>query len=408
MTSIKQQLDTMLKRSLSLCGYSLNDKGERVPKHEAVENFLKTLAADTTSQKEMADKIIAAWDDKTGTLQKALSAARIEQIGNFIAAESTFKSAFFSTVTLAPDEEPFYVNETLNETRVGAIGDDGTPERVRVVRPQERTAVGLYLVASDIVRVKTQDLYRGDVSQSALATINIARDMRFKLDRVFFNLLTASVANGGCFGAFSYEQARTNKATRIYLAHSGIDTSHLPLTNEIVNGTTAGPTGTRGTVRYYDSASTTLVGFRPSVLLSIVDYADRWADVLPGGGRLMPTGDIIVPASDIISMALYMDLTKVGTTQTAMQEQIQNQGYSSLTLFGKTWRFIPDVTIAAGTCYPRFNMLPGIAYEKPNWNREFTNRNDIENWEERWQRAAHGGVIPAQWRPRAISVKYIA
>jgi hypothetical protein len=168
-------------------------------------------------------------------------------------------------------------------------------------------------------------------------------------------------------------------------------------------------------VQYYDpvykadgTTASDYEGFRPAVLLAIEDYANRWADLLPDGGRLVPTGDIIVPSSDIIGMAQWMDILKIGVTQTSMQEQVMNQGYSALTLFGKTWRFIPDVTIDSGTCYPIFNLKPGIAYEKPNWHREFSKVNDEENWEERWQRASYGAVIPAQWRPRALSVKYIA
>lgn len=420
MTSIKQQLDTMLKRCLALHGTTFKEvekDGQKatvvVPRDEAVREFMKNLASQEPDPKAMADKIIAAWGDQTGELQKELSAARIEQIGNFIASESTFKETFFRTVTLAPDEQPWFVNETKNEMRVGVIGDDGTPEMVRVVRPQDRTAVGLYLIASDKVRYKTMDIYRGDVSLSATATLDIARDIRFKMDRIHFDLLNAATSSGGCYGVFSYENARTNKATRVYLAHSGVKTAHLPTTNSIVNGTTGGTTGDRFTVQYYDppkdsaGSATDYTGFRPAVLLAIADYCASWGDVLPGGGRLMPTGEIIVPASDIINIGLSM-LPIANVTANALQDQVMTNGYMSLSVMGMNWRFIPDVTIDAGTCYPRLNLLPGISYEKPVWNKETVTRNDQENWEERYAQAAYGAVIPAQLRPRGLKVKYIA
>ena len=411
MTSIKQQLDSMLKRSLALCGtsYTTDEQGKtlQIGKDAAVRNFLTTLAKDDTDPKVIAAKMVAAWDDKSGELQKALNATRVEAVGNFIAAESTFRSAFYNIITLQPDEEPWYINETGTEVRVGSMGEDGSPEQVRVVKPEAKTAIGLYAIASDWVKYKTMDILRGDVSQSALRTLDIARDLAFKLDRIHYNLLVAATSSGGCFGVFSYENARTNTATRVYLPHSGIVTSHLPTTNDVVNGTTAGPTGTRWTVRYYDAASTTLVDFRPAVLRAAIDYASSWGNALPGGGSLMPTGDIIVPSSDIINIGLGL-LPDNDDTANSLQQQVQDSGYFSLRLWNKNWRFIPDLTIASGTCFPVFNLKPGLAYEKPSWDREFVERNDIENWERRMQRKAYGLAIPAQTRPRAMRIKYIA
>ena len=409
----------MLSRSLQLEGFTYG-KDEKtgadiiVPKDGAVKEFLKTLASINPDPKVQADIMVKAWEDGSGALQKSLNALRVEAVGNFIAAESTFKSAFFETVTLRPDEEPWYTNETGQEMRIGAMGEDGSPEQVRVVKPEAKTAIGLYTVASDWFRYKTLDIMKGDVSAAQQKTVDIARDLTFKLDRLHYDLLTASVATGGAFGAFSYEQAKA-KALRIYLAHSGIVTSHLPTTNDILNGTTGGPTGTRYTVQYYDptyaedgTTPSDYEGFRPAVLRSIIDYAASWGKFLPdGGGLLVPTGEIIVPASDIINIGLGL-MPSNNDTANSLQQQVQDNGYFSLNLLNKNWKFIPDVTIEAGTCYPRFNMLPGIAYEKPNWDREFVERNDIESWERRFQRKAWGAVIIAQRRVRAMRITYVA
>jgi hypothetical protein len=429
MKSIKQELDAMLKRSLTLCGYTYakdEATGQEVvvPKDKAVRDFLTTLASINPDPRAQADMIIAAWDDTTGLLQKALNSVRTEAVGNFIAAESVFKSAFFETVTLRPDEEPWYTNETGQEARISEMGEDGSPEQVRIVKPQQKAAVGLHTVATDYIRYKTMDIMKGDISAATLRTLNIARDLTFKLDTLHRDLLTASLANGGAFGLFSYENdgglrkqgpASANKATKIYLAHSGIVTSHLPTTNDIVNGTTGGPTGTRFTVQYYDpvyaedgTTPSDYTGFRPAVLRAIIDYASSWGKYLPdGGGMLQPTGEIIVPSSDIINIGAGL-LPSNNDTANSVQQQVQDNGYFSLNLLNKNWKFIPDVTIAAGTCYPRFNLLPGISYEKPSWDLEDVKTNRMENWEERAQRRAWGAVIIAQRRVRAMQITYIA
>jgi hypothetical protein len=421
MTSIKQELDRMLQFSIAACGTVAQKAKDADGKDivvttdlaAATKKFLTTLASDTdkADPKEIAAKIVAAWDDKTGKLQRELDAIRLEQIGNFIVSESTFRSSFFVIESLGPDEQPWYINETMQEVRVGAMGEDGHPEQVRIVRPQERTNVGLYAIASDKARYKIMDIYRGDVSQAGLATINVARDIRIKLDRLHYNLLNTAVASGGCYGAFSYENSRSNAATRVYVPHSIIVTAQLPSSNALVNGSGTGGIGgadLRFAVRYYDPASTSASGFRPAVLMAIEDYANAWGNCLPMGAfgsRLVPTGEILVPSCDIINMARYLTMTS-NTYSNVLQEQVQNQGYMKLNLNGRTWTFISDNTIPTGSCYPRFNLLPGISYSKPSWDRAFVKRDDEENWEERWNRVSWGAMLPAQNRPRGLKITY--
>jgi hypothetical protein len=407
MKSITEQFNKSLSRCVTLAGYTIGPDGSQVDYDKAVREFMTTLAKEAPTEKEMANQIIEAWGDKTGTLQRALCAMRVETVSNFIATESLFMSGFFTTQTLLENEEPYIANDTKNEIRVGHIGEDGTPDRVRILKPESKTAIALRMISSQIVRYKTMDIYKGNVKDSALKTIDIARDLTFQLDREHYRLLVSSVANGGAFGAFSTEQSRTAKERRIYLPHSGIITSHLPSTNDIVNGTVSGPSGTRWTTQYYDPPSTNLTGFRPAVLRCIIDYVSSWGNVLPGGGMLVPTGEIIVPSSDIINIGLGLLPTNTDT-QNSLQQQVQDNGYFRLSLLGRDWRFIPDLTIESGTCYPIFNMKPGISFRKPSWDKEFVITNEPENFEERSQRKVYGATIVSQWRPRAMRIKYIA
>lgn len=398
MTSLQQQLDQMIKRSVTLHGFTYDTEGNLLDADKANKEFLRTLASLEPDPKEQAKMLVEAWEDKSGTLMRALNAVRVEQVGNYIVSESNFMSAFFEQVTLKDDEEPYVVNDTAQEIRVGHVGEDGTPDHVRVVKPEAKTAIALRFLMSEIVRYKTLDVYKGRVAEVAKKTFDISRDLTFKLDRECFNLLSAPVANGGCFGAFSTEQGNTNKAKRIYLAHSGIVTAHLPTTNDYDMTQAAGS----ATNPAPDGA---LAAFGIKVLKAIIDYSDRWGNVLPGGGRLVPTGEIIVPSSDIIAIA--NDATPQSNAQeNRIQEEINRLGYTMLTYLGRAWKFIADVTIVKGSCYPRFNILPGRVYFKPTFDKEFVETNESENWEKRWQRKVYGAYVISQYRPRALRLKY--
>jgi hypothetical protein len=412
MLSVTEKMNAMLRRCVTLHGVRHEEDKDGNPvainTDKAVREFLTLLAKDEPKPAEQAKILLEAWEaGAKSDKMLALNAIRVEQVSNYISAESTFMSMFFEQVSLAPDEEPKVTNDTTQEIRVTAMGEDGHPDRIRIVKPQSKIDIGLQFLMSDKVSYKILDLYRGRVDGVATKTFNIADNMRFKVDRSCFNVLNKAASAGGAYGAFSLEQGRARKEQRIYLAHSGIVTSHLPTTNDIVQGAQAGPVaGTRFTVRYYDAISSNLTGLRPAVLLAIIDYADSWANVLPGGGRLVPTGEIIVPSSDIINIALTMVPTN-NTTESRIQEDVNRDGYTSIQYLGRTWKFIADVTIPPGTCYPRFNMLPGRVYFKPNMDKEFVETDEGQNEETRWQRKVWGAYIICQYRPRTIRIKYI-
>lgn len=413
MTSIQQTVNQMLKRAIALHGVTpeLDENGQPTgaiePAEKVNKEFLKMLATAEVDPKKQAELIIAAWDDKTGAAQRSLNAIRVETTGNFIAAESMYMSGFFESVTLAENEQPAIVNESENEVSAGYIGEDGQPDRVRVVKPNSSFTIGLALVSSKWVKYKTQDIYKGRVDGVAKATIDISRDLTFKVDRMHYDLLNQTPANGGCFGAFSFEQTKSRKEQRIYVAHSGIVTSHFPATNSFANGATSNPN--RDSVRFHDldPAATSATGFRPAVLAAIVDYADRWGNYLPnGGGRLVPTGEIIVPSSDIYNIAKFLAVEN-GKDETDMQREVQQNGYTTLRHLGRQWKFIPDVTIESGFCYPVFSgSKPGRSFNKPFYSREMVKQDDDQFWEMRKQTRLYGAHIVSQDRPRAMKITY--
>lgn len=399
---MKEQLNQMLNRALQIHGhtYRKDANGQLVacPADQAVREFITQLASITPDPKEQMKVLIEAWDDKSGEKMKQLCALRVEQVGNFIAAESMWASAFFETVTLQPDEEPYYENTTKMEVKVGHMGEDGSPDRVRVVKPEARTGIGLRFLVSEKVRYKTVDVYRGRVADIAQKQFDIARDLRVQFDKEHFTLLTQSVANGGCFGTFVNNQS--NKSKRTWVAHSAVATSRLPSTNDwdIRAGGGASATNPLNT----NTSST----FHPEILRNIIHYSTLWGDLLPGGGRLVPTGEIIVPSDKVVEIGTNLALSN-NTQATTIQQQVADKGWFSLDYFNKRWTFIPDSMFCpSGYCFPRFNLLPGRSFLKPVFDKEFVTTNEEENWEERYQRKVYGACIIGQYRPRALRIRF--
>jgi len=408
----KHDIEQVMKRRIALAGYTLDENGNQLPFDAANREFLTALASASANPKEQAELILAAQTDPEK--RKMLASLRVEQTNNFVFAESTIGASFFEVQTLGPSDEPAYTNYSKNEVRMGYMGEDGSPDTVRVVKAESNGKPALRLLTTPWVQYKTMDLYKGDVSAIAKSQFDINRDLTFNFDRELFKLLTASIASGGAFGPFGYETANgdpltgtKNKATRVYLPHSGIKTVHLPTTNDLdLTGTakaTATVSGVANVVKNPGSVATTAFGV--PVLRAILQYANSWANVLPEGGRLVPSGEVIVPASDIIAIAEALAPTANASAQD-LQEQVNANGYMGLSYLGTNWRFIPDITIDKGTCYPRFNQLPGIVWRKPVYDKEYVEANLPEHWEKRCQQMAYGAAILSQRRARALRIKY--
>ncbi len=400
---MKTDIEKLIAQAVELQGYTLDAQGNKVPAQKARTEFLKALASAEPNEKEQAAFILKAYgrDGKGNTDEMlALNALRIEQVQNYVSASSQWASGFFNQVTLGPADEPVYTNETMEEVRIGHLGEGGEPDSVRVVKSQSKTTVGLRILSSAKVRYLVNDLYKGNIGEMARKTIDIARDLAIKKDREHYNVLTQSTANGGAFGVFSYEQGRTNKSTRIYVPHSTIDTSRLPTTNDI-NLTAAANTTNNpmsfGSLTAFDMQK---------VILTVLHYANQWGDNLPGGGRLVPTGDIIMPSDEIVTNATTNFITANNTTS-AIQSQIADNGYMSVMYLGRKWNFIPDSAYCPdGFCFPRFNLLPGISYSKPSFDKEFVETDLRTGWETRDQLTAYGAVVISQHRPRALRIRY--
>lgn len=400
---MKTEITKMLQQAVEIHGHTLDADGKRVDAQKARTEFLTALASAEPDEKAQVEFIKKAWgrDGKGNTDEMvALNALRVLQVQNYMSADSQWASSFFSQETLGPSDEPVYTNETMEEVRIGHLGEGGTPDTVRLVKTQSKTTVGLRILSSQKVRYLVNDLYKGNIGDMARKTIDIARDLRIQKDKEHYTVLTQTVANGGAFGVFSYEQGRSNRSTRIYVPHSSIATGRLPTTNDI--DLTAAANTANNPMSYGG-----LTAFDPQkVILAIMNYAAQWGKNLPGGGMLIPTGDIIMPSNEIISVATSNFLTANSNTS-SIQMQVADNGYTSLMYGGKKWNFIPDASYCpAGYCFPLFNLQPGISYSKPSFDKEFVETDLRTGWETRDQLTAYGAVVISQYRPRALRIRY--
>ena len=366
--TLKDQIKGMIERATILNGRTLDGKDLATAVGQRLKDSL--AAMDDEAQNKASVKLHQeAMHDPDK--RRELCRLRIQTTENYILASNNFFRLFFNVVSLADDEAPIIQNNTTQEIRVGYVGQEGSPECIKVLKPQAEQQVALALVSTDKVRYRLRDIYSGDISQSAIKTVHLAFDMANKLDALCYNLMTASVVNGGAFGTFTFTG---NKASRIWLANSRILAANLPTTNDIT------VTGTTGSTK-----------FRSAVFAAIGAYAAKFTGAFPGGD-LFPTGEVLVPAGDIYDLA--DEILPTGSTSNPVADSLLTGGPIRLgSYLGRPWVLIPDNTIASGICYARYNKSAGTAFLKSSWDQEFVDTEPMKNEEARWQQKAFGAAI---------------
>ena len=229
MNEINQAIQKMTRRAFALNGVMLDREGNKVDMETAIAASLKAILEDKSPNAAKAAVIQAAWNDPAKMRQ--LCELRVEQVNNYIWASSNIAALFFRVQTLSKPDRPVVQNETKNQIKIGYIAQDGGPKSVKLENPQEETLIPLKYLWSDSYGYFLTDIYNGDISASALKTINISFDLQRKIDSLAFTLLTASLGSGGAFGTFT---TTGTKVKRVYVPHGDIDTSNLPTTNDVV------------------------------------------------------------------------------------------------------------------------------------------------------------------------------
>jgi hypothetical protein len=383
-TELKNRLTQMKARCSNIVGRAADGRQLCTVVAEAFDALLN----DTTTPEERAAFLSRAENDRYTRQQ--LCALRVEQANNFIYATQNIIPMFYEIVNLANDERPVFQNNTMQEVRVGYIGQDGASDTAKIIKPQDEVLIDLNTLATDEIRYRKVDIYSGSVVDAALQTIKLAYDMGNQMEGKAFDLLTSSVVNGGAFGTFTFTGS---KPSRVYMANSRIKTALLPTTNDISlsdNGTGSGQSN----------------AFRYGVLRAAKKYSDQWGKAFPEG-PLTPTGRILVPGAEASDLAI--EITPSGTTRNKVADQLLEQGYATIDYLGVMWQIVPDNTISSGACYVEMNRKPGTVFLKPSHDKEKISdsyENDRNNEEARYMTKVFGAYINSPRRINALRIIY--
>lgn len=329
--------------------------------------------------------------DADPALRKQLASIRVETYSNYLYAPTLWLSQFAEILNLKADERPVAQRITKQEVKVYGVGGDGEPHMVKISLDPDETLIPLGFITSDIVRYRVTDVYRGRITDPALATINLAYDMGNKIDGKVQDLLIGT--NSSFFGEFTFTGKRANWS---YVANSRINTANLPDSNDIT---------------VYEQNGTTAVSkFGFQVLAYVVDYCARWDGAFQDGINLKPTGRILLPPSHIkdIVNGIYPS----GATRNKIADELMEQGWFGIHYLGIDWLFVPDLTLdpAVKCCYPEFNKKPAQVFFKPELDEEkdSTGNYDHEkkNEQERYMRRVFGAYYDSSRRAYAARFKY--
>lgn len=364
----QKTLKYLESRASSLCGNVLvrNQAGqwEKQPIGPHVSKFFADLQKSDTPEgrKAAADFATACAKDPAYAAQ-SLAAIRTESFNNFIYATNNLWDFFFETVNLAPDEAPVEVNTTQKQINVYTVAGDGSPKSVLVDRNDQEAMKILNFLTTDWARYQMVDIYRGQVADAALATINLAYDWKNMAEAQLYTLLTTT----GVFGPFTFTGRRVNWS---FVLNSRVIASNLPGGNDLTIGLNANP-----------AQAKTTFGF--AVLDRINSFFGRFAGTNPEMKDAKPTGRLLVPGVDIEQ--IKNGLVATNAKPAIQGERLLDDGWFGIHYLGRDWIFIPDNTLPTGTCYPESSIKPGRVWLKPSMDKSPTRPSGVEeeNFEER-------------------------
>lgn len=342
------------------------------------EELDKMEKPDLKASSEFIQKYANVKLDSGDPLEAQFHSIRLIETNTIIPASTNF-SRFFETVTLADNEQAELINSAGIETSFSYVGDGNKPRVQNVDKDTTTSFINMKNLSTERVRYPLVDLQRGRIDEIHKATLDLANDWAGQLDLMCYTLLSAAASAGGAYGAFT---TTGTKSARTYMLKnsSRIVTANLPSTNDITVGSPTSST-------YFDIAT----------LKAIVKYASQW-----GSYGLVPTGEIIVPSIDVDGIT--NGISTIATLLNPVGEQILLNGWFGLSYLGVNWRFVPDNTLATGTCYPIFNKPVGKLFLKPGLDKDRTKRDDDENWEEAWQIRPLALVMP--WANRINTARF--
>ena len=292
-------------------------------------------------------------------------------------------AAFFEMQSLANEDQAYLEFSTGREIKFETVGQDGGLRTVQADLDKLQYPVQLHWLWSQEVEYPLMDIYKGSVSDLALATIDAARDLAAKINALCGSYILAG-ASGSRIGAFTLD----GTPDAHYIAHSLIDTSNLPTTNLLVPA----------------AGNTTTSYFRKENLDQIIEYAASW------GAGAFPDGDLQLTAIHLASKNStdWLKQVTLGSVSNFVVDQIFNGG-AVVNYGGVKIPVVADNTIpatGAGYAYARFNKPIGVMLEKPGMDMISTEENARKNKGSFSQGKVYGFGMPRPWAVNIAAAKY--
>lgn len=326
----------------------------------------------------------------------ALNELRQVNIELFVKAMSNF-GLFYEPMTLKDNEQMVFVHSYKNPVNVKHIAQDGHIGTMKAVKAQKQIYVDMREIAAE-VGYQIRDVNLGmNIAEAAAATVDLAWDMANKVDYEQFKMFI----NGGIFAPFSRKKGGASDAlSATYIPHWRINTANLPPTNNLVLDATNPQVAKLGLVANGTGGGQSNL-FRFDVVQAIIDYCESWGEIF--GGKMEPTGAIIIPSSDVSGLTSTIKPTTLFFNEVA-EGVLQN--FRSFQYLNKNWVLIPDVTLDPGCCYVVMGKPVGLHLTKPSLDWEDVDTNKRKNWETRMSSKTLQLYVPEPSRLNALRVIY--
>ena len=370
--SVAERLKNLLVRSGHICN----------PQNAAcAKQFLEGAlnAIETEDHKKQVGAMVAAAAAGDAEQQVALGRMIAVNVGNLIRAAGTWVQ-WYQAQSLGESDVPYLRNYVpqVGDVRVGTADGYLTTKHLQP-DVEDDTRVDLFFLLSDMYVATIFDPYKGNVSDAALGTIDIAMDLMEKIDGLLQLPFTVGTANSVFTASFTVD----GTPAAHYHASSRIFTSNFPTGNIIApssNGASTKP--------------------RLDVIRAIDEYFGRFGNAIDGMGAMT------VHVASGIAHQFGDEFSATAAVNAYTDRLYANR--SRINFNGKDYDIVPDPTIDPTDkhVYVKGVAPAGIYFDKPAGSLVHREERVVENEVMTFERALIGLAFPVTWVPRVLAVKF--
>jgi len=376
--SVRTRLEGLIGRAQSVCN----------PVNFIAAKAFLTEAIAKLDQEEhgatLAETVAATMGEgqDARAAKAALGKMIAENVGHLIRYTGQW-SQWYKSVTLGETDTPFlreYVPQQVN-VRVGN-GDGYLSTQDLMPDTEDDRAIPLFFILSEMVRVQLFDAYKGRIADSALAVVDIAMDLKDKIDE----LLQLPFLVGTPNSVYTASFVNDGTAASHFHASSRINTANYPAGNIITlaaNGAATKP--------------------RLEAIRAIDQYFSQFGSGFDVSGDMV-AGQVHVASGIAHQFADEFDATSHQNAYT--DELYKNRGV--ITWNGRKYEIVPDPTIDPTDkyIYVNSNLPAGIFFDKPAGSLVERKEDTILNEVQSFERALIGYAFPVTHAPRVLAVKF--